>query len=341
MKKIITCAMLLVAGIAAKAVEIKQMITVFETQKDIATEQVKIDSRFCRVNIIGGQQTVLNGKLEAMVDHDDYNIEVTEAGGVTTVVVVTPKEALSTFSGELTITVGEGKDVEVISTTGYVTVKGVTNSKVKVRTGQGKVVVSDTNCEVDIETKNGTLTATNMKGNVKLGSTRGAITLENIEGTLGVDAMDGALVANNLKGNITIATTAGTQTYTNVEGNMSLKASTGAIKVSKFKGELSVKTLAATLNLFEVEAVMHVELGGKGQIVGTKGIKLTGSSDFTTNEGKIQLTFMNKELAFELTTEESKSAIICRGKNKKKKLFVGEGDIVVKGHTRTGGQVYR
>lgn len=341
MNKYITCAMFLAVGLVAKAVEIKQMITVFETQKEIATESIKVDSRFCRVNIVGGEQSMLNGKLEAMVDHDDYNIEVTEADGVTSIVVITPKEALSTFSGELTITITGGKSVEVINTTGNVDVKDVTGATVKVTTGQGKIVATNCNGKMDFTTKNGSLKVNDMKGDIRMASSRGGMTLDNVDGTLTVDGMDGALVANMIKGDMNIATTAGTQTYTEVEGTMKLKASTGAIKVSKFKGDLTVNTLAATLNLFEVEATMHINLGGKGQIVGTKGITLTGSSEFTTEEGKIQLTLKNKELAFQLTSESSKAAIICRGKSKNKKLNVGEGDIVVKGHTRTGGQVYR
>jgi DUF4097 and DUF4098 domain-containing protein YvlB len=341
MKRFITCAVVLAMSIMAKGVEIKQMISVFETQKDIATKMIKVDSRFCKVNVEGGMQTALNGKLEAMADHDDYNIEVTEQDGVTSIVVITPKEALSTFSGELTITVAEGVSVEIVNTTGNVNVSNVKQATVTVTTGQGKVAITDCACALNITTKNGSITAKGLKGDVRLASTRGAMTLDNIEGTLNVDGMDGAVVANFLKGSLTIATTAGTQTLSDIEGVLSLKASTGALRVSKFKGELNVKTLAATLNLFEVQAVMHINLGGKGQIVGTKGITLTGSSDFTTEEGKIQLTFMNKELAFQLTSESSKASIICRGKSKNKKLNMGEGDIVVKGHTRTGGQVYR
>lgn len=341
MNKIMAIVMLLAVGFMAKAAEIKQMTPVFEIQKEIATEQVKIDARFCKINIIGGETTSLTGKLEAMVDHDDYNIEVTEANGVTNIVVKTPKEAMSSFSGELTISVTKGKTIEVLNTTGSVSVEKINGAKIDVKTGLGKINAIDSEGELSLETKNGALTAKNLKGTIKLGSTRGALSIENIDGTLNVDGMDGALTANNLKGNITIATTAGTQTYSNVEGNMSLKSSTGAIKVSYFKGELNVKTLAAMLNLFEVEAVMHINLGGKGQLVGTKGITLTASSDFTTEEGKIQLTFKNKELTFNLTSESNKAAIICRGKSKKKKLNMGEGDIVVTGHTRTGGQVYR
>ncbi len=344
MKSILTLIVASASLVAAEAVEVKQMVTVAEKNETLAgIETLTVEGKFCRVNLVKaeGAELVLNGKLEAMAENDAYEIVVEQNGSEGHVSIVVPDDPFSSFAGELSVAVPEGRTVSVVNTSGYINVDSVSTTKVSLTTVQGRVNIKNFAGEIAVDSKNGSVTAENIEGKISVSTTKGDQTFTNVKGELGFDSPDGSVTISNCSGTIGGKTVAGLQTYTDVSGTLNIKGSAGTIKLSKVEGVINIKTLSSAVNLFETKGEFHIETT-KGAIIGNKGITLTTSSDFTTTEGKINLRLTNSvdDLTFSLTSESSNASLIAKGTSKKKKLNSGKGSIVITGKTKTGSQIY-
>ncbi|MBP5365586.1 MAG: DUF4097 family beta strand repeat protein [Bacteroidales bacterium] len=322
--------------------EVKPLKTMCETSKNIPNAtKINVDCRFCKIIVNqSDSENTISGKLEAMVEEEGYAINIAEAGNEYTVTVTVP-EGSASFAGEITLSVKPDVALNITSTSGYLDISGMSNCNITATTTQGKVTVKDCNGNMNIETKNGSYTIENVKGNMSFASSTGSITAENVDGNMSFDTPDGAFALTNAKGNLKCSTIAGTQTYSNIDGTLTIKGSSGSIKISTFTGTLNINTTSSPVNLYDVKADMHIKTT-KGAVLGSKYITLTGSSDFETTEGKVNLRLQNtkEELTFALTSENSKASLIAKGTSKNKKLNTGKGSIVVTGHSKTGAQIF-
>ncbi len=345
MKKLLSLLAFSALTLSANAVEIKQMITVFETQKDLTDlTTLTVDGNFCKVNITQGtdKTTTVSGKLEAMTEHEDYNIKVDQSGSTATVVVGVPAEDFSSFVGEINIALAKGVTLTINNKAGYVDLKNVSGSDINITTLSGKITIDGFDGgTLNIDTKNGTLTAKNLDGTVSANSSKGDQSYTNVKGTLTFESPDGNVDVTDAQGTINGKTTAGSQTYLNFDGTLNLKGSSGALKISNAIGIFNIKTLTSVINLFETKGEFHIETT-KGQVIGNKGITLRESSDFTTTEGKVNIRLTNSpdELTFNLAAESPNASLIVKGVSKKKKLQQGKGPIVITGRSKTGSQVF-
>lgn len=343
LKRITTYTMFLLSAIAINA-EIKKMIPVYEIQQEIQdVKHVQIDSRFCKLTIKQTNgKSIFKGKLEAMVQQDGYNFKIDNDGTSRKISVNVPEDGNTSFAGEIEVLLNPETQLDVESSSGYVTIDSINGCNISIKSTQGKITVSKYSGTLNAETKNGTITITDFDGNLSTATSRGDIAVTNISGDANIETSDGNITISNINGNVKSASVAGWQTYQQINGNLTIKGSSGSLKISNMTGNLTIKTLTSPVNLFEVKGKFNIETT-RGPIIGTKGITLTESSNFTTTEGKIQLTFTNgkDDLSFDLQSESSKAAIIARGNTKKKKLSFGKGSIMVTGRTRTGGQVYK
>src|SRR5574344_1477350 len=343
-RKISAIALAIIPFIGANAVDIKQMIKVAEANNSYdAIKTVNINGRFCKVNILASNngQTNFEGKLEAMVANDSYKIDEQNTNGNLSIGVVVPDDAFASFVGELTVKVPANVSVNVTNTSGYINIEGLAENDVTVSTVQGKITAQNSNGTISLKSKGGSITASKLTGTVSTSSSSGAQKLSDMNGTLSFDSPDGELVIDNMSGTINVTTIAAKQTLTNIEGTLNIKGSSGQIRISNATGIFNIKTMAAAVNLCETVGEYHSETT-KGAIVGQKKIKFTASSDFTTTEGKIQIQLANakEEVTFMLECESSKVGLIAKGTSKKKKLQMGKGPIVIKTHSKTGGQVF-
>lgn len=324
--------------------DVKPMITVYELQKEITAKNITLESIYCNVNLVAaeGSTSQFEGIFLAQAENEAYAINIEESGDAATVTFTVPTGSNAAFSGEFTLAVASGTTVTVNGKSGTVNVSGTKDASIKIVTSNGKVTAENCDGTLDITTKSGTITSTNITGTFTTDSSTGAQTHTNTSGTLSYETNEGALIVTQASGTISGTTIAGTQTYSDIEGTLNVKGSTGAVKISNATGVFNIKTNSASVNLFETKGEFHIETT-KGPIVGNKGITLTASSDYTTTEGKIQIKFTNTldELTFALTSDNSSATMIAKGTNKKKKLNLGKGPIVVTGHTTTGGQVYQ
>ena len=336
------------ASLASAQIPIKQMTTMAEVSKELSSAKtLEIDTKFSKVSFIKaeGQTAVINGKLEAMQESDAYKINIDEVGTTATLSIEVPTDPKSAYAGDFTIEVPADVVINFKGTSGLVCVSDLADCKINIETVKGRVEAKNSAGDISITTKNGDITGTGIKGHITASTSTGNITFKNSEGELTLDSSDGAIMLNGVTGTVSTKTIAGTQTLEGINGTIQLAGSTGAIKVSKSEGVINAKTKNATINFFNYKGEMHIETE-KGQIVSAgsaNGIKLTASSDFTTTEGKINVTLLNTidELTFDIASESSQVGLIAKKNSKKKKLKTGSGPIVVTGRTRTGGQVYK
>lgn len=329
---------------ANAAAEVKPMIVVDENSKELpSATQITVNGRFCKVHVVNADDGVnaVSGKLEAITDDEAYKVIIDDQGATATVNIEVPEKAFSSFVGQITVKAKSGTTVNIVNNSGYVEAEGLSGVTINAETSQGRITARNCKADLTLTTKNGDVKLEDVEGKSTITSFKGALSFKNIGGSVTIDSQDGAIVADKITGDFNAKSVAGTITITNLSGNTNLKSSSGAVKISNSKGVFTVSTNSAAVNLFEVAAEMHIQ-SVRGPIVGQKGITLTASSDFTNDEGKIQLRLANNkdDLTFALTCETSKSSLIAKGTSKKKKLNSGNGPIVVTGKTKTGSQVY-
>lgn len=338
-----------VMAVAASAqVPVKQMVTTAEVDKELANiKTIELNTKFSKLNIIQaeGETPRIVGKLEALEPNEAYAITVSEEGETATVEIGVPTEANSAYAGELNVYVSSDVTVNSHGTSGTVILHNLKGVNLNIETAKGRVSVKDVEGNINISTKNGEVTGDSIKGKFSVYTTTGTLTFSNVEGDLTAESSDGNIAVTKSTGSISTKSVNGTQTFEDINATFNITTSSGVVKISKSEGVINAKSKAANISFFKVTGEMHIETG-KGQILSASsanGVKLTGSSDFTTTEGKIALTLLNSadELTFDLACESSKSGLIAKKTSKTKKLKTGKGPIVVTGRTKTGGQVYK
>lgn len=345
MKKILL-ALLLTCTLSAGA-QIKKfdMLTVFEQRFDLKATKINIDGQFCHIviNPSTDEHSILVGKLEAMEKSDDYKVIVDEANGVANISVSVSTAAKSSFAGELTLAVSPNVAVEVKTESGYVDIVDVKVANISVKSNSGKIRTSGVDGKLNLATRSGEVTLKNLKGDTSVETASGTITANNIEGSLSCETISGLITTTNVNGSLKSKSTSGNQDINIVRGDLNLDVSSGSAKITDVEGVIKAKTYSGALSFFKVKCEMHIE-SFKGQISGGKDITLTASSDFVSDQGKINMRLTNdkKELTFKLAcTENKKANLMAKGTTKQKKLNEGDGPIVITATTRSASIVFQ
>lgn len=334
----------------AQLVKIKEMIPVAENSAETSAKEIVINSQFCKVDIsqVQTDKATVSGKLEAMEAHDAYKINIDDNGTTLTASFEVPTDAKSSYAGEFSVAVPEGVKVVVKATSGNVTLNGLNNCNIDIETVKGKVTGSNISGDMKAITKNGDITLSKIDGKYELSTSNGKVNITEGKGELTFDTSDGAATVTTFSGKLNGKTIAGTQTYDKItDCQFRIQGSTGAIKLSNSEVTLTASLKMATLNLFKVKGEFHIE-SEKGSIISAgsaNAVTLTASSDFTTTEGKINMTLTNKkdELSFDLEhAHKGDIGLIAKGeRTTKKQLKFGKGPILITGRTNTGTQTFK
>lgn len=345
MRKILLA--LLLACTMSVGAQIKKfdMLTVFEQRFDLTATKINVDGQFCHVvvNATNDNRCVLIGKLEAMERSDDYKVIVDEANGEANVSVTVSSAAKSSFAGELTLLVSPNAVVNIKTESGYVDIVDVKNADITVKSNSGKLRTSGVDGKLNLATRSGEVTLKNMKGDFSVETASGTITANNMEGSINCESISGLITVTNVNGSLKSKSTSGNQDINIVRGNLNIDASSGTTKISDVEGVIKAKTYSGAMSFFKVKCEMHIETF-KGQISGGKDITLTASSDFVSDQGKINMRLTNdkKELTFKLAcTENKKANLMAKGTTKQKKLNEGDGPIVITATSRSSSIVFQ
>ena len=335
MKKIVAL-LFLVLPLTMVAQDLQVVASANEHFENITS--VYVSGEFCKINIISGDAIYVKGELKATKQLEGYAIAFSEEAGELKVNVQKPKSGWTTHSGIVDITLPDGVNLNVVTSSGYITLNGISSSIISAQSKSGKIIADNLEGKVTLKAKSASVKVNTIKGQLSMSTKGGAQVARNIDGAASFYSGSGALLIENIKGALKTETTDGAQTIKEVDGEIYLKTMSGAMKLSNASGNVKSLSAAGTLNLFDVTGVFNL-VSTKGAIIGTR-VKLSESSSFQTTEGKIKLKMLNSKESLSFVCESEHAYIVAFGKSKKKKLKTGSGAIVVTSVSTTGAQSY-
>ncbi len=299
---------------------------------------ISVVGEFCKVNVIKGEAVSVIGELKANKKLEGYAITFKEETGGLKINVQKPESGWTTHTGVVEITVPNGVNVDVVTTSGYITMNSIICSAISAQSKSGKIVVNNLEGKVILKSESASVKATALKGQLSILTKAGTQVVRNIDGMAHLSSDGGSISVEKVVGVLKTESTAGSQTIREVQGDVNLKTMSGVMKLSDATGNIQSLSAAGTLNLFDVSGTFNL-VSTKGSIIGTR-VKLEASSGFKTTEGKIKLKMNNPKEQLSFLCESENAYIVAFGKSKKKKLKMGSGAIVITGISTTGAQNY-
>jgi len=295
---------------------------------------VAIVGDFSKVDVRNGDKINLTAELRAAKKLEGYLIDYKVVEGTLTVEVKKPESGWTSHTGFVNLTLPSGLDLNVQTTSGYITLNGITAGSVLAQSKSGKIAASDITGKVTLKAKSASVKASSINGQLSLTTKGGAQVVRQVNGDVSLYSSAGEMIAENINGSLKTESTDGAQTIKEIKGDVYLKTKSGAMKLSNAEGTIGSLSVSGTLNLFDVSGVFNL-VATKGAIIGTR-VNLKESSSFQTTEGKIKIKFVNPKEQFTFACQSEHAYIVAYGKSKKKKLKMGEGPIVVTAISTTG-----
>jgi len=267
---------------------------------------------FCDVNVVGGigSNVALNGKITGSGGNSkDMKIMHRQSGSTLEVWIDRPDRnnwnwGWNNLNGKLDLKVPSKIELVVDNSSGDVSVQNIMYATCEVGASSGDVKAENITADLKISASSGDISATQIKGNVKAKTSSGSQKLSTINGTVRADATSGDIRINAAEGDVEAETTSGALDIENVKGVLSLRSTSGDIE--------------------------------------GKSVTLTGSSNFKSSSGAIDMRLKNdmKTLSFDL---QASSGSLRAGEIKsERKLLMKNGSnaIEIRGVSSSGSQSY-
>ncbi len=336
MRKFYTLFFMILATVSLSA---QDLTKVFEAQKGFeGVNQVIVSGEFCKVVVNKGDAVQVEAVLSAGKQNDAYKVEMVQEGTTLKVEVKIPASGWTSHAGSIIISVPNQVNVEVHTSSGYIDVIGIGECVLSAESESGKITIDQMKGEAKLKSKTGSITAQNITGKLTTYNKSGQQEVSQVEGDVVLATYSGDLNARQIKGTVATESTDGAQTLLEITGDVKMKTNSGNLKLSNTKGNVNSVSASGSFKLFDVEGILNLQ-STKGEISGSR-VKLTGSSAFTTTEGKIKFNFDNDQSELSYVCESDNSFIALYGKSKKKKNKAGKGAIVVTATSTTGAQAF-
>jgi len=269
---------------------------------------------------------------------EGYSVVTKVINKVLEVEVSYPQESWSSHTGELVFNVPDSIKIDIENTSGYCTINEVNAKTINVNTKSGKINVNKCKGNLIISSSSGNINVDELVGSANVKTKSADLSIYRVTGSVISYSSSGMLRLDNITGNVKTASTSGKQEMDNIKGDILAKSMSGSIKVSVSDGAIKILGSSGDVQLFQTTGVLDIKTT-KGNQSGTR-INLSGNSKFTSTEGKIKMRFdMPKgSLKYQLLSE--KAYIFALGKSKKKKLNIGDGNVLVESSSTTGAQSY-
>lgn len=301
---------------------------------------IDVTGQFCKIEILKSNDDLihLQGELSSNKVDPAYKINQSLISGKLVIKIEYPSSGWSSHSGLVKLHIPNGIELSISTTSGRVYVNDAVFSSLNVSTKSGNIQIQNTEGSVKAETVTAKINVSDAKGAIKTKSKTGSHFINRIDGTVSALTSEGAITVADITGTTRTEATTGKTDIDRIKGEIRAKAATGAVNISDSDSNVNVITFSGPIKIFNISGVINLK-STTGNQVGTR-IKLTGSSNFTSTEGKIKMELDNptEELTFVL--ESKTSYLQAARKSKKKKLKVGKGAIVVTGISTTGAQIY-
>jgi len=282
-----------------------------------------------------------NIRMHAVLKADSpegYVVETCHEDNVLEISVNTPGEVWSSHSGKLIFYVPDSIDLDIETTSGYCTINEVNCGLINVTTKSGKIKIIKSSAEFNVISSSGEIYLDELKGNLTVSSKFADISAYRIRGDVTANTSSGTVLLNNVTGKVKTETTIGKQDMDNIRGEIFAKSMSGSINISMAVGKIRILGYSGDVELYQVTGILDVSTT-RGNQTGIK-VKLTGDSRFASTVGKvrIKLDMPKDSITYQLKSE--KAFVFALGKSKKKKLIVGNGNILVQGNSTTGSQLF-
>jgi len=300
---------------------------------------VKIMGYFCKVNIKKAHNKKLRAKvLLRAVKNEGYTLKSILTNNKLELKVIYPEKINTSHDGELTLYIPDSINIDIQTTSGDCTVYEIAPKKMSITTKSGKININKCKADQLLTTSTGNIFIDEAEGSVNVKSRTGEIQILRTKGNITTHTALGLTRIDTAIGNIKSESTSGRQNMTNIYGDITASTLSGLIKISDSNGEIQIHGAKGDVLLFRTTGILDIKTS-EGNQTGNK-ITLTGNSKFTSTEGKIKMKFSEPKegIAFQLVSQ--KGYLFAMGKSKKKKLTIGEGDILVEATSTTGTQTF-
>ncbi|MCW3085473.1 MAG: hypothetical protein JWP12_2839 [Bacteroidetes bacterium] len=195
----------------------------------------------------------------------------------------------------------------------------------------------------NLVTSSGELTVENGNGNIELNSSYGDVVISDFKGDVVVTASSGDVGISNLNGNLKITAAYGSIVLKSITGDATINAVSGNVNICAMFGNLDVISEYGDITLQDYKGTPKL-YASSGDITG-KNVELKEGMTTKSNYGSVSMSLLNDyaDLSFDLSAEYGDISISKGGQQvkNKNKVFIKQGNILVKGHSESGDQTYR
>ncbi len=194
--------------------------------------------------------------------------------------------------------------------------------EVNINNSSGRIIVEGlTSRQIELQTSSGAIALKDISADLGVSSSSGKIRIEQCDGDKHLRASSGQITVLKSGGDIKAKTTSGRQTYEGIRGNVSTVSSSGEINIRDQEGGLNLESSSAKQE--------------------GRDIRITEDSSFRTSSGRIDFDFINKIDDFTFDLRSSSGKIEVGSTSARGRVVTGDGKILIKGKSTSGGQTYR
>lgn len=142
---------------------------------------------------------------------------------------------------DFNLLVPPGTDLEVTSTSGNTTVKGV-KGRITIKTTSGNLYLQGFVGATNVHTTSGDVSLKGIVGQVNMEGTSSDLDLSDIKGDIDISVTSGDIEGRDIEGNLMVEGTSGDVEITRLRGNLQISLRSGEVKADIIQGGVRVKT---------------------------------------------------------------------------------------------------
>ncbi|MCL2073028.1 MAG: DUF4097 domain-containing protein [Marinilabiliaceae bacterium] len=295
---------------------------------------------FCSVEFKKGASSavILDGEIRAINPYDELLIYHRQKGNKLEVWVEMPPHIVGQIKGFLRFTAPSDITLTVENTFGNIIIDGIGNETVTLMTTAGTINANNIPCNAVFTTTTGSINCQSINGDLTVETKSGNISAKDIKGFATINGTSGTINLDKVKEEVNIISTSGSQLISGINSDVTTSATTGRIEVVDVKGNVDVSTTTGQIRLVDIVGEIKAE-STKGAIKGNS-IKITGNSSFESENGAIEMEFLNQPKTLSYDISSNSGSLEAEGTKNSRRVKIKEGDIMIEGVTTSGNQKY-
>ncbi|MES2679076.1 MAG: DUF4097 family beta strand repeat-containing protein [Bacteroidota bacterium] len=208
----------------------------------------------------------------------------------------------------------------------------------------GNIDLDKIDGELNLSSASGNITGAGLNANkINIKSSYGFVKISNARATLIVTSSSGNISLGHITGGITVSASYGEIKLSDVTGDAVLTSASGNIEISKLTGKMFITSNYGDIVANDCLSQVYIK-STSGNVRG-KNIELVKDLYVNANYGHIHMNLKNdlNELTFNLSSTSGNLSLNKGGvklTGKEGKLSLQKGDILVKGVSNSGDQVF-